>query len=255
MRLSRGDGHQLENFLLRRRRDEKTTVNELIDARKLPPRQILADGVYDTIKGLLMDQSIIPESRINIDKLARELQVSPTPVREALARLESEGLVTKAALRGYSAAPLLTLSSFTQLFELRLLLEPVIARKAATLLTEEDLRTLEQLVFEMREVRVGQSYQEYQQLAMADAAFHDILARVCGNVFFQDTLERIHAHMHLYRLYFHTGIAPETIAEHREILNALRQRDTEAAARAMARHLEQAHLRLSPELEKQFHQK
>jgi DNA-binding GntR family transcriptional regulator len=230
-------------------------VNELIDAKKLPPRQILADGVYDTIKGLLMDQSITPESRINIDKLARELQVSPTPVREALARLESEGLLTKAALRGYSAAPLLTLSSFTQLFELRLLLEPVIARKAAALLTEEDLRNLEQLVFEMREVQVGQSYQEYRQLAVADAAFHDILARACGNVFFQDTLERIHAHMHLYRLYFHTGIATETIAEHREILNALRQRDAEAAARAMARHLEQAHLRLSPELEKQFHQK
>jgi DNA-binding GntR family transcriptional regulator len=233
----------------------KTPVNELIDAKRLPPRQILADGVYDTIKGLLMDQSITPESRINIDKLARDLQVSPTPVREALARLESEGLVTKAPLRGYSAAPLLTLSSFTQLFELRLLLEPVVVRRAATLLTEEDLRTLEQLVLEMREVQVGQSYQEYQQLAVADAAFHDILARACGNVFFQDTLERIHAHMHLYRLYFHTGIATETIAEHREILDALRQRDAEAAARAMARHLEQAHLRLSPELEKQLHQR
>jgi DNA-binding GntR family transcriptional regulator len=222
-------------------------MNDLIDAKRLPPRQILADGVYDTIKGLLMDQSITPESRINIDKLARELQVSPTPVREALARLESEGLVTKEALRGYSAAPLLTRSSFIQLFELRLLLEPVIARKAAELLTEEDLLTLEQLVREMRGVQVGQSYQEYQQLAVADAAFHGILARACGNVFFHDILERLHVHLHLYRLYFHTGIVPETIAEHREILNALRQRDAEAAARAMARHIEQAHLRLPPE--------
>src|SRR5258708_6009974 len=156
---------------------ETTPVNELIDVRKVPPHQVLTDRVYDTIKTPLMDQSIKPESRINIDKLARDLQVSPTPVREALARLESEGLVTKAALRGYSAAPLLTLPSFTQLFELRLLLEPVVVRKAATLLTEEDLRTLEQLVFEMREVQVGQSYQEYQRLAMADAAFHHILAR------------------------------------------------------------------------------
>ena len=230
-------------------------MSELIDAKKLPPRQILADGVYDTIKGLLMDQSIAPESRMNIDKLARDLQVSPTPVREALARLESEGLVTKAPLRGYSAAPLLTLSSFTQLFELRLLLEPVVARKAAALLSGEDLHTLEQLVLEMREVQVGQSYQEYQQFAVADAAFHAILVRACGNVFFQDALERIHAHLHLYRLYFHTGIAIETIAEHWEILNALHQRDAEAAASAMTRHLEQADLRLSPELEKNFQQK
>ncbi|BCL79083.1 GntR family transcriptional regulator [Ktedonobacteria bacterium brp13] len=229
-------------------------MNDLIEAKRLPPRQILADGVYNTIKGLLMDQSIAPEARINIDKLARELRVSPTPVREALARLESEGLVTKEALRGYSAAPLLTPSSFIQLFELRLLLEPAVARKAATLLSEEDLHALEQLVLEMREVQVGQSYQEYQQLAVADATFHDILARACGNMFFQDTLERMHAHLHLYRLYFHTGIATETIDEHRDILNALRARDAEAAASAMVHHLKQAHLRLSPELKKELPQ-
>jgi DNA-binding GntR family transcriptional regulator len=239
--------------LIAKRRDRKTTVNDPIDVKRLPPRQVLADDVYDTIKALLMDQNIKPESRINIDKLARELQVSPTPVREALARLESEGLVTKKALRGYSSAPLLTRSSFLQLFELRLLLEPVVARKAATRLSEEDLLTLEQLVQQMQEVQIGRSYQEYQQLAGADAAFHDILAQACGNVFFQDTLERIHAHLHLYRLYFHAGIATETITEHREILSALCRRDAEAAARAMAQHLEQAHLRLLPNLEKNLH--
>jgi DNA-binding GntR family transcriptional regulator len=237
-----------------RARMEKIAEDDGIRGEKMPPRQILADGVYETVKGLLMDQSIKPEARINIDKLARELRVSPTPLREALARLESEGLVTKEPLRGYSAAPLLTPSSFSQLFELRLLLEPLVAHKAATLLSEQDLALLEELVLKMREVQVGQSYQEYRQLATADSAFHNVLTEACGNIFIQEALERTHAHLHLYRLYFYKGIATDTIAEHRDIFNALCQRDAAAAAEAMTRHLKQAQARLVRELEAKHHQ-
>lgn len=230
---------------------EKALANGNIRVEKLPPREILTDSVYELVKGLLMDQGIEPESRINIDKLARELQVSPTPLREALARLESEGLVIKEPLRGYSAAPLLTLASFAQLFELRLLLEPLVASKAATHLDEKDLSMLEALVLEMRAVEVGQSYQEYHQLATADSTFHAVLTNACGNVFIQEALERLHSHLHLYRLYFYQGVATDTIAEHRAILNALCQRDAAGAARAMTHHLTQAQSRLMRELETQ----
>src|SRR6266446_3726174 len=71
---------------------------------KLPARRMLAGEVYEYIKTQLMDQQIQPGVRINIDKLARQLQISQTPIREALARLEAEGLVTKEPLRGYSSA-------------------------------------------------------------------------------------------------------------------------------------------------------
>ncbi len=83
---------------------------------KLPARQMLAGEVYEYIKTQLMDQRIQPGVRINIDKLARQLQISQTPIREALARLEAEGLVTKEPLRGYSSTPLLDPSSFQQLY-------------------------------------------------------------------------------------------------------------------------------------------
>lgn len=87
-------------------------------------------------------------------------------------------------MAGYSTAPLLTQSSFLQLFELRLPLGPVVARKTAIRLIEEDLLALEQLLQQMQEVQIGQPYQEYQHLAGADAAFHAILVRTCGDVFF-----------------------------------------------------------------------
>src|SRR5262245_61848983 len=77
-----------------------------------------------------MSLQIAPGSRITVDGLVRELEVSHTPIREALGRLEGEGLVVKTHLVGYSAAPQITRRQFEELYELRLLLEPDAARRA-----------------------------------------------------------------------------------------------------------------------------
>src|SRR3954447_4797766 len=88
---------------------------------RIQPRPALADEVYEAVKALVMDHVIAPGARVYIDGLARQLGVSQTPIREALARLESDGLVTKEPLRGYSATPLLTRSEVDDLFQFRLL--------------------------------------------------------------------------------------------------------------------------------------
>ena len=72
---------------------------------------------------------IAPGSRITVDNLVRELNVSQTPIREALGRLEGEGLVIKTHLIGYSAAPQISRRRFDELYELRLLLEPEAAAR------------------------------------------------------------------------------------------------------------------------------
>jgi DNA-binding GntR family transcriptional regulator len=90
----------------------------------VPQRQILSNDVYEVIKAQIMDHAIAPGARMSIESLARDLQVSQTPIREALARLESDGLVTKAPLRGYSATPLLTPDEMDDLYVLRSLIEP-----------------------------------------------------------------------------------------------------------------------------------
>ena len=99
--------------------------------RRLLRRQMLADDVYEAIKTMLMDHVIRPGARISIDGLARDFQVSSTPVREALARLESEGLAAKEPLKGYRATELLTLAEFDDLYRFRRLIEPWAARRAA----------------------------------------------------------------------------------------------------------------------------
>src|ERR1700760_2162226 len=100
-------------------------------------RSTLGDDVYTSLRSAVLEHTLAPGDRMNIDALARELEVSPTPVREALARLESEGLVRKRPLAGYTVSPLLTRAEFADMFDMRLLLECAAARWAAARATAE----------------------------------------------------------------------------------------------------------------------
>ena len=78
-------------------------------------RRVLADDVFEALTGLVMDHVVAPGERMSIDGLAARLGVSPTPVRESLARLEALGLARKEPLRGYRATPLLSLAELDDL--------------------------------------------------------------------------------------------------------------------------------------------
>ncbi len=107
-------------------------------------RQVLADHVYEELLASLMDGRLEPGAAVSIDGTARELDVSPTPVREALARLEHTGMVRRVALKGYRVAPMFTREDFAELMEARLAIEPVNARLACARLTPAHLHELDQ---------------------------------------------------------------------------------------------------------------
>ena len=213
-----------------------------------PRRQVLGDTVYDTIRQRLLEHAIEPGARLNINALALDLDVSPTPVREALARLEAEGLALKRTLAGYTAAPLLSIREFDELFELRMLVEPAAAARAAERADQEDLRALAEHLEQMRAARSREAHEELQSFVQHDALFHDRIAAVGGSTLMRATLERLHAHTHLYRLYFREGIAEETCREHERIVDTLREHDADAAAATMRTHLRRARERLASSL-------
>ena len=220
----------------------------------LPARRALADDVYDAVLGLLMDQVIEPGSRASIDGIARQLNVSPTPVREALARLESEGLVVKKALKGYTAAPLLDSDGLRQLFEMRRLLEPYATRNAAGELDAETLQELSDLCDAMH--RSGQAaqtgddrFKDYKDFANQDAEFHRLIAEHSGNALLADAINRLRSHMHQYRIYFQHGVVDETSGEHEAVLEALRAGKPAAAEKAMLDHITKSYARISASLE------
>lgn len=221
--------------------------------RFLPARRALADDVYDAVLGLLMDQVIEPGSRASIDGIARQLNVSPTPVREALARLESEGLVVKKALKGYTAAPLLDSDGLRQLFEMRRLLEPYATRNAAGELDAETLKQLEDLCDAMhrsgKAAQTGEDrFEDYKDFANQDAEFHRIIAEHSGNALLADAIGRLRSHMHQYRIYFKHGVVDETSGEHEAVLAALRSGTPASAEKAMLDHITKSYARISASL-------
>lgn len=213
---------------------------------RLPQRQLLADDVYETVKALLMDHSITPGARLSIDGLARELRVSQTPIRETLARLESEGLVTKEPLRGYSATDLLTREQMIDLYELRMLLEPWAAARAAERIDGSGRERLEAELATCPVAPAGTGYSDYRLISAHDGRFHDLVAELAGNAQVRDAFTRTHAHLHLFRLTYGQAFGSEALREHHEIARAIAAGDPAGAEQAMRAHLVTARERLLP---------
>ncbi|MDY0881487.1 GntR family transcriptional regulator [Dongia soli] len=207
----------------------------------------LASNVYEVILGQMMSLKISPGARITVDALVRELNVSHTPIREALNRLEADGLVVKTHLIGYSAAPQLTRRQFDELYELRLLLEPFAARKAAIAMDEKAIGKLAEIADRMTQKKGDDDARaRYNQFARQDAAFHDHIIIGSGNELFRESLARLHIHFHIFRLMFHSRVTEEAIEEHARIIEALKSGDGDAAALAMTRHIQRSRDRLLP---------
>lgn len=209
----------------------------------VPPRRALADAVYERLTALIMDHAIAPDARVNIDALARDLAVSPTPVREALARLESDGLVVKEPLRGYRTTAVLTPGELAQVFEFRRLVEPWGAAAAARRRTSEDVAALRGEL-DSAPTTTGSDYSHYAALAEHDHRFHTALLRLAGNDVVLDSFTRTRAHLHQFRYAFSSSMTTQALAEHRAIVDAVAAGDARTARSAMTAHLRAAHDRI-----------
>ncbi|GAB3406188.1 GntR family transcriptional regulator [Flindersiella endophytica] len=209
-----------------------------------PRRQMLGNEVYESLKALIMNHVLKPGARLNIDALTKELGTSSTPVREALARLESDGLATKLALRGYSVAPVLTGDEIAELYQLRLLIEPWAAGEAATRATEADVERLTEELATCPDAPEGEAYEAYRDFSAHDARLHDLLLEIAGNETVRRAFARTHAHLHLFRVSYGKDLGLHAAAEHEAIVEAVGRHDRRGATAAMRRHLEAARDRL-----------
>ena len=197
----------------------------------------LADEVYDRLLAQLMSLRIRPGSRVTIDALARELGVSQTPIRDALNRMEADGLVVRVHLAGYRIPPQITRAQFEDMLEVRLLLEPACARKAAENATPEQLSSLRGLLDEMARPADEHDHLAYGAFGRRDAAFHDLIALSGGNLLAREALARLHTHVHLFRLHHDAQVTFKAMDEHLDVLEAIAARDPDAAAYGMRRHI------------------
>lgn len=210
-------------------------------------RSGLRDEVYQTIGEMLIENRLPPGSPLRVEALSEMLDVSPTPVREALVQLETTGLVDYVANRGYSVAPLPSAEDMRLIMDARLVLELAAAERAAE---REDRR----FAAELGELIDGQraagarivgdgsdadraAIREYLRL---DHAFHDTIFREAGNPYLARLARSMDAQSQRARQSFLHGVddASDAATEHEQIRKAIVDGDAPAAVSASRAHLE-----------------
>jgi DNA-binding GntR family transcriptional regulator len=214
-----------------------------LDARRPTYPKSLVEMAYEQLLSMLVTMKIAPGAHIGIEALARQLQISQTPIREALTLLEAQKLAYKIPNVGFRAANLLTPEDVDSLFEIRLMLEPAMAALAAERASDEMLQTLVSLAQEMAQASKGSDV-AYAQFAEGDARLHHLIAKASGNRFIAETIEGLHVHLHIFRFLINTNATEKALQEHAVLIEALLARDAAAAEAAMRAHLRASRQRM-----------
>ncbi|WP_394553597.1 GntR family transcriptional regulator [Agromyces sp. MMS24-JH15] len=179
----------------------------------------------DLLAGRFARDELLLEGR-----LAEQYGVSRTPVREALSRLEQEGLIVR-AVRGFSIRSG-TPEDVIEIYDVRSVLEQAAAAAAAIGRTELQLAELSQLQHE------AETSTDASVARARNSAWHELLWTASQNATLESTLRGLLARLRIFdRESEHRDDLAETIVEHAAVLDALRRRDADAASAAMADHL------------------
>lgn len=212
---------------------------ELVTSSAPLPAITLAERVYAQIKQLIFDFQLLPGERFSESDLANRVQVSRTPLRQALQRLQREGFLLVFPKSGWQVAPL-DFDTFDQLYDLRVLLEA----HAVARLCEMELRPGLQDLGDTWLVPPAERQTAFVAVDRLDEAFHTALVSATGNHemvrVHEDITERIRI---IRRLDFTKAARVEaTYDEHARILRAITRRRTDEAQRLLRAHIEQSKL-------------
>ncbi len=194
------------------------------------PRGKLKDIAAQHIRLQIANGDLQPGQRIDQDAVAAEIDISRLPVREALIQLESEGLVRIVARRGATVAPL-TPDDVLDTYRLYGFASGLATERAARVVTDADLAALEAIAHEMDHET------DVRRLEHLNERLHRSINRLGRTHRLGATLRSLSAGLYSGFFYDDEQWVTRARAEHRAILQALRERDAEAARVAMEQHL------------------
>lgn len=210
-------------------RESKPAINPVQD------KVSLASQAYSEIRRRILNAQLSPSSSISEYQLAEDLGLSRTPVREALKRLEREGLVQSVSGRG-SYVTELSFQDVLEIYEVRLLLEPFAAGVAAKQMSEGDIQALER---DVEAARTAAASGRLDDAFRLDIRLHKSLVAATRNGRIDGILSQLDDQVHRIRVLApHTpGRLDSTVDEHQAIVRALATHDVAGAEQAMRDHL------------------
>ncbi|CAB5079498.1 Transcriptional regulator, GntR family [Olavius algarvensis associated proteobacterium Delta 3] len=199
----------------------------------------LDQKAYSILKEMIIERRFLPGDKIPQEKLARDLGISRTPLVNALKYLVQEKLVEAKPRRGFYVR-LFTETEMVSIFELREVLEGLAARRAAKQITDHQVKQLKHFFRQFKETRDIDDIKAY---AKEDRKFHNFVITVGAKEFLKSILHTYNIISYSYQWRGWEGlIRPpnETIHEHLSVIEALCNRDPEAAENLMRRHLKRS---------------
>ncbi len=196
----------------------------------------LDEKAYRLVKRKLLSLELDPAVSINEMALVRESGLGRSFIQEALRRLVDEGLVVDRGRRGLFVADLVTTRLLRRVVELRTVLEGFCARLAVERATNEQLAQMEELLDHFQDVI---ERGDNQALMAVDQKFHKVLYQAADNEFLEETLDHLYS-LSLRLWYFSLdklGSLRGIVEKHREIVEALKQRDARQAEKLLQQHI------------------
>ena len=207
--------------------DFEVTMNEYLPLR---------DVVFNTLRRAILRGELKPGERLMEIQLANKLGVSRTPVREAIRKLELEGLVLMIPRKGAEVADI-SEKSLKDVLEVREALEELAARLACDKITKEGINRLKEAA---QDFRSALKSNDITQMAEADVRFHDVICNATENQKLGQLLNNLREQMYRYRIEYlkDQHVYEKLLSEHEEIIRHIEKGEKDEAARVVSRHIE-----------------
>lgn len=205
--------------------------------------------VADRLRDAILQGDFAPGERLREPEIAKSLEVSRAPIREAFSILEREGLILIRPHRGAHVARL-SQRDVIEVYSIRLALERLAVEFAVCMATEQDFETMAAIVEQMeRGLANGVSIRDATNL---DIQFHDALYRASGNHRLAEMWDNIKSLVYIFL--FSANLANRdlrgTVETHRSVLDALRTRDPQVAIRAMEQQFRKSYIHITGQYSK-----
>jgi len=187
-------------------------------------KRTMYEKTYETLRDMIFNGELSHGEKITETKLAQRLGVSRTPLRESIKRLEQEKLIRHNRI----ASP--TERDYQEIFEMRILIEKFAIAKATQFFMDNDLEEMEKLV----EVGYTGNHEEVME---ANKAFHEKIVNATTNTLMIETFYQMQSIIYLFRKTVLSYKRPGLIDEHKEIVRAIKNRDTKTAEQLIEEHL------------------
>lgn len=212
----------------------------------------LHEQTYQALRASILSGDLLPGERLVETQLAQRLQVSRTPIREAIRQLQKDGLIASDGAGGLHVTTISTADA-AQLYDCRLALEQLSVSGACLHASTTQIEQLEAFVIQAEQL-TQTSNLKVMELLDLDYGFHRLIAESSGNRWLTALLDQVFDKMMLLRVQTtrHNPGVLEIRIEHRQIFEALAQRRTEQAIEAIQSHLLSSKDRVVGELEQLF---